>query len=182
MFEIVAEPVSPPGSSHTASASATMMRMLRMCLARSGPTPDSLGQRLGLDALSRRRGRSRGRRVEGFGGEAVADPEVGVDVAPARRGALELLAQLAHEDVDRAVAVDHRIAPHALVDLLAREHLAGGVGQQLDELELAAREIDAGGADEGLELIRADLELARHDGADLHPRGLGAPAPARDGL
>src|SRR3954454_19403488 len=111
-----------------------MMRMLRMCLARSGPTPDSLGQRLGLDGLSRRRGR----RVEGFGGEAVADPEVGVDVAPAGRGALELLAQLAHEDVDRAVAVDHRVAPHALVNLLAREHLAGGVGEQLDELELAA--------------------------------------------
>src|SRR4051794_41805543 len=159
-----------------------MMRMLRMCLARSGPTPDSLGQRLGLDGLSRRRGRSRGRRVEGFGGEAVADAEVGVDVAPAGRGALELLAQLAHEDVDRAVAVDHRIAPHALVDLLARELLAGGLGEQLDELELTAREVHGGGAHEGLELIRADLELAGHDRADLDPRGLGTPAPPRDRL
>src|SRR3954469_25692976 len=137
-----------------------MMRMLRMCLARSGPTPDSLGQRLGLDGLSRRRGRSRGRRVEGFGGEAVADPEVGVDVAPAGRGALELLAQLAYEDVDRAVAVDHRIAPHALVDLLAREHLAGGLGEQLEQLELAPREVEALTADERLELVGPDLELA----------------------
>src|SRR3954470_7833329 len=146
-----------------------MMRMLRMCLARSGPTPDSLGQRLGLDALSRRRGRSRGRRVEGFGGEAVADAEVRVDVAPARRRALELLAQLAHEDVDRAVAVDHRVATDALVDLLALEHLALGVGEELDQLELAAREVDRRAGDERLELVRADLQLA-----DRHRRGRAA--------
>src|SRR3954467_3269729 len=95
MFEIVAEPVSPPGSSHTTTASATMMRMLRMCLARSGPTPDSLGQHLDPHRLRRQRLRGRlGPRLERLRREAVADPEVGVDVAPARRGALELLAQL----------------------------------------------------------------------------------------
>src|SRR5439155_17627725 len=43
------------------------------------------------------------RAVARLGLEAVADPEVGVDVAPPRRCRLELLAQLAYEDVDRAV-------------------------------------------------------------------------------
>src|SRR3954452_1244528 len=181
MFEIVAEPVSPPGSSHTTSASATMIRMLRMCLARSGPTPDSLGQRFDRDRVRRACLRGRlGHRIERLRREAVADPEVGVDVAPARRGALELLTQLAHEDVDRAVAVDHRVAPHALVDLLARQHLAGSVGEELDELELAPREVHARVRHERLELVGPDLELAGHDRADLDARGLRAPPPTGD--
>src|SRR5215208_1804738 len=46
------------------------------------------------------------------------------------------------DDVGGAVAVHHRVAPHPLVDLLALQHLALGVGEQLDELELAARQID----------------------------------------
>src|SRR4051812_26506745 len=54
--------------------------------------------------------------------EPVADPEMRVDVPPSRRRLLELLAQLADEHVDRAVAARHRIAPYALVDLLALEH------------------------------------------------------------
>ena len=56
--------------------------------------------------------------------EAVADAEVRVDVAPVRRAALELRAQLAHEHVDRAVAARHRVAPHVLVDRLALQHAA----------------------------------------------------------
>src|SRR6185295_12261603 len=82
----------------------------------------ALGQRLGSVWL---------RTGDGLGGEAVADPEVGVDVAPHRRDLLQLRAQLAHEDIDRAVAVGHLITPHALVDLAALEHLAGGLGEQL---------------------------------------------------
>ena len=97
--------------------------------------------------------------------EAVADAEVRVDVAPVRRHPLELLAQLAHEHVDRAVAVDHRVAPHALVDLLARQDLPLVVGEQLDQLELAAREVGAAAGREGLELVEPDLELAGHDRA-----------------
>ena len=108
--------------------------------------------------------------ADGLGGEAVADAEVRVDVAPARRHALELLAQLADEDVDRAVAVDHRVAPHALVDLLALQHLPLRVGEQLDELELAPREVGADAADEGLELVGADLDLADRDAGPSRPR------------
>src|SRR5882762_10901925 len=62
----------------------------------------------------------------GLGHEAVPHPEMGVDVRPARRRLLELLAELADEDVDRAVATSHRVAPHPLVDLLALEHTAFG--------------------------------------------------------
>ena len=74
---------------------------------------------------------------------SVPHAEVRVDVAPPGRGPLELLAQLAHEHVDRPVAAGHRVAPHALVDLLALHDPALRLGEQLDELELAAREIHA---------------------------------------
>ena len=116
-----------------------------------------------------------GRRL---GIEAVADPEVGVDVAPAGRAPLELLAQLADEDIDGAITVGHRVAPDPLVDGLALEHLALGAGEQVEELELAPGEVEAGAADEGLELVGADLQLAGDEGAALHLRAA-APAPAR---
>src|SRR5205085_11537411 len=106
----------------------------------------------------------------GIGLGAVADAEVGVDVAPLRRRGLELLAELADEDVDRAVAVRHRVAPDPLVDLLALEHRAARVGEQLQQLELAAREVEAVAAHEGLELVGADLELAGHDRSGLDAR------------
>src|SRR5207302_7671453 len=92
----------------------------------------------------------------------VADPEVRVDVAPTRRGRLELLPKLPDEDVDRAIAVRHRVAPHALIDLLALEHLPVRLGEQLDQLELAPGQVEVLPADEGLELIGADLQLAGH--------------------
>ena len=133
-----------------------------------------------------RRGRGRGAGSRGrrrLGGEAVAHAEVRVDVAPVRRRLLELLAQLAHEDVDRAVAAGHRVAPDALVDLLALEHAALGAGQQLDQLELAAGELDRAAVDERLELVGADLELAGRDRAARRraPRrgGGGARRPRR---
>src|SRR4051794_23597297 len=103
-----------------------------------------------------------------------------VDVAPFRGGALELLAQLAHEDVDRTVAARHRVAPDALVDLLALEDAALGAGQQLDELELATGQVDGAAGDERLVLVGADLDLAGHERAG--DRRLGTAAAARDGL
>src|SRR4051812_50115263 len=84
-----------------------------------------------------------------------------VDVAPPRRRLLELLPQLAHEHVDRAVAARHRVAPHPLVDLLALQHPPLGRRQQLDQLELAAGELDRPPPDQRLELIGPDLDLPR---------------------
>src|SRR5215213_11798091 len=128
----------PPGTSMTTAASARMMTTLRSV---SG-TPLLLhmlgGQLAGRELAGHRRGFAR---VHALGREAIADAEVRVDVAPLRRGALELLAQLAHEHVDRAIAVRHRVAPHALIDHLALEHVPRLAGEQRDELELAPRQI-----------------------------------------
>src|SRR3954451_17448124 len=153
----------PPGSAHTPSAISATMPKLRAAFIAS-----ARGEELPvLGALRDRRRRLHGRRtLGGLRGDPVADPEVRVDVAPGGRGLLELLAQLAHEDVDGAVAARHRVAPHPLVDLLALEHPPLGGGQQLDELELPPRQLDRAPGDERLELVGPDLDLTgRHRAA-----------------
>src|SRR4051794_2864170 len=100
---IVALTAAPPGSPPTAAGSSRMMRTFRRVLPRSltrdqGYRGSDGGQRAELEALVNRRrrvGRLRGEHglreldghgaVGGLGGEPVADPEVGVDVAPGRR-------------------------------------------------------------------------------------------------
>src|SRR3954452_10785673 len=185
-WEIRSAPSPPPGAKATIAASARMIAMLRIVAVLTAyRVPASDAQR-----VARRRDhdrddghvvRLRHHAVGELGGEAVSHAEVRVDVAPPRRRLLELLAQLAHEDVDRPVAAGHRIAPDALVDLLALQHAALGVGEQLDQLDLPAVQIDRALPDEGLELIAADLDLA---GAhrDGRRRRLRPPAPPRDGL
>ena len=99
-----------------------------------------------------------------LGVEAIADAEVRVQVAPARGSRLELAAQLADEDVDRAVAVGHRVSPHALVDALAGDHPAAWDASSTQKLELAAGEPDRASADERLEHVGPDLQLPGDDG------------------
>src|SRR3954470_1776154 len=184
----------PPGTKYTTAASARTIAMLRSVavdtaqrvrgggLARGrrlggggfGRCDGPLG--LGDDRLGQRRDV-----VARLGRESVADAEVRVDVPPPRRRLLELLAQLADEHVDRPVAARHRVSPHALVDLLALEHATLGRGEQLDQLELAPREIDGHLADVRLEAIGADLDLAGADRRALLAR-LGPASPAHDGL
>src|SRR5215216_3620231 len=191
MLLIVTVAVPPPGSCQTATASRIRIAKLRSSLLRSGPTPRTIAasgaERHGLE--SRRLDRVRSHRsglghrhpVDRLRSEPVPDPEVRVNVAPARRRPLQLLPQLAHEDVDRPVAVHHRVAPHSLVDLLALHDLPPRVGEQLDQLELAPREIDADAADERLELVGPDLDLADDERAGVDAR-LGALAAAHDRL
>src|SRR6478736_5024644 len=134
-------PVPPPGTATTSAAITTMIRMLRavlsdiVCLSvrrvARGPF-HRLRRRFGAD---RRLGR---RPVRPLGREPVAHPEMGVHVAPLGRQCLELLAELSHEHVDRAVAADHRVAPDPLVDVLALEHAAVGSGELAQELVLLA--------------------------------------------
>src|SRR5258708_7246484 len=100
---------------------------------------------------------------------------MGVGVAPTRGAPFELLAQLADEDVNRTIALGHRVAPDPLVDRLALEHLALGVGEQVQQLELATGEVEAVAAHEGLKLIGADLELSGNQRARL---GIRTPAAA----
>src|SRR5947207_290645 len=55
----------------------------------------------------------------------------------------------------------HRVAPDAPVDVVALKHPAGVVRQDLEELELAARQVEALAGDVDLEAVRPDLEVAR---------------------
>jgi hypothetical protein len=75
----------------------------------------------------------------------------------------------------------HGVSPDRLVDLLALEHLALGLGEKLEHLELPARQVHAAAGHEGLELVRPDLELPEHQRRLLGPgrRALAAP---HDGL
>src|SRR6476661_3605422 len=124
------------------------MGKLRCSTGQSGGDRwDDLVHPLKRAALGARR---RGGPLPRFGIEAVADAEMRMDVAPARRAPLELLAQLAHEDIDRPVAVSHRVAPDALVYRLALQHLPLGLDEQLQQLELAAGQVEALAGDEGL--------------------------------
>ena len=181
--ETTAATSPPPGRKAIAAAIAATIATLRAVVTQEAyDAAGTLGRRLGggEQVGGRRVGHLDGA-LDRLGGEAVADAEVRVDVAPVRRGLLELLAQLAHEHVDRAVAAGHRVAPDALVDLLALEHAPAGVGEQLDQLELAPRQVDRAAGDERLEAVGADLELAGLHGLGVLAR-LGAAAAAHDGL
>src|SRR3954462_9127749 len=74
-----------------------------------------------------------------LGAEAIADAVVRVHVGEAG-AAVELLAELAHEHVDGAVAMAVRHIPDALVQLVAAEHAPGVAGQLVEQPELGARE------------------------------------------
>src|ERR1700759_3937511 len=136
-------PVPPPGTATTRAAITTMIRMLRAVL--SDIVCLSV-RRVARGALRRPRRRLRtalpldGRlaAVRPLGRESVAHPEMGVHVAPLRRQRLELLAELSHEHVDRAIAADHRVAPDPLVDVLALEHATVGGGELAQQLVLLA--------------------------------------------
>src|SRR5436305_1044367 len=125
--------VAPPWTNATSAAIASTIRTLRTVVFTAsgyrGVRVARGGSRtIGLRDLDHRLGR-----------EPVADPEMGVDVAPPGRDGLELGPQLAHEHVDGASAAGHRVAPHPLVDVLALEHASVRRGQLLQELELLAR-------------------------------------------
>ena len=132
----------PPGTIDTIAASASTIATLRTFF-KVVLTPEAYAAgHPGVDRSRRRRApgdallaRGRCRQLRG---EAVADPEVRVHVDPAGRDGLELVAQLAHEHVDGAIAARHREPPDPLVDLLALEHAPVGRREQPQELEFLA--------------------------------------------
>src|ERR687888_579435 len=75
--------------------------------------------------------------------ELVADAVARLDEGVPRRAAVDLLAHLADEDVDGAVAVRLAPAPNALQQLVARDHPAALQRERVQEPELRRRE--AGG-------------------------------------
>ena len=93
-----------------------------------------------------------------------------------RRARLDLVAQLAHEDVHGAVAPGFPPAPDPLEQLVARDHAAALERQRVEEPELGRRQVDALAVHVGLDVERVDQELLDLDrlAALL---GLGAHAP-----
>src|SRR5215468_11199466 len=69
-------------------------------------------------------------------GELVADAVARVDEVMARRSAIDLLPELADEDVDRPIAIRLPPAPDALQQLVTRKDPAGLERERVQEPEL----------------------------------------------
>ena len=85
---------------------------------------------------------------------------MGVDEAPAGQRVVELLAQLADVDVDRAVGLAVGLAPDGAVELLAADDPALALDERGEQLELARGEVERPAAGDREELGRPDLDLA----------------------
>src|SRR5262245_47417475 len=110
--------------------------------------------------------------------EPVANPVPGLDERMARRPSVDLVAEAAHEDVDRPVAVRLPPAPDLLQQLVAGDHAAALQGELIEEPELRRRQLGALTVDERLYLARVDPQLLDVDG--LTPwRVLAAGRPSR---
>src|SRR2546426_8100876 len=97
--------------------------------------------------------------------ELVAGAVDGQDVLRLVGCALELLAQLRHEVVDRARGRRLLVAPDLIEDLFSGDDLAGVADQIPEQIELARREVDAlSGA---VRLVGAEVDLDVADAAGL---------------
>jgi hypothetical protein len=85
---------------------------------------------------------------------------MGVDEATIRHRRLQLAAQLAHVDVDRAVSGPQLAAPHGGEKLAAREDRAASPGQCHKQLELPHRQRERSPGSQDKSVARPDLKLA----------------------
>ena len=76
-----------------------------------------------------------------------------------RRVAVDLLAQAAHEHIDRTVAMRLAPPPHFLQQLVARDDATAVERERVEQLELGRRQLGAAAVDERLHLARVDAEL-----------------------
>src|ERR1700751_1007976 len=96
----------------------------------------------------------------------VADPPHRHD----RRSVAELPPQLAHVDVDRPRIAREGVAPHALEQLVAREHEAAVVEQLPEEVELLRCQADLLVPDVALAAAGIEDEVAVLEDAGPSPR------------
>src|SRR5574344_169533 len=108
--------------------------------------------------------------------EAVTDITDRLDELRATSIALDLGAQRGDTAIDTAVGHEHRIAPDAVEDGVAREGTAGALDEEREQLVLLAGELDLGVAAE--ELVRGGIEAEIAEPAD----GAGVAQPAERGL
>src|SRR4026208_544549 len=110
--------------------------------------------------------RADGRRADsGFrrGRELVADAVARVDEVVPRGATVDLLAQLADEDVDGAVAVRRATPPHALEQLVPRQDPALLPRERVQEPELRRRELRALAVDVRLDVVGVEPKLLDRD-------------------
>ena len=91
--------------------------------------------------------------------ELVTHSVPSVDEFVGRCTPIDLLPELADEDVDGAVAPRQPPAPDLLEQLVARQHSALVAGEGIEEPELGGRQLDVLAVDVGLEAPRVDAEL-----------------------
>ena len=80
-----------------------------------------------------------------------------------RCAAVDLLAELADEDVDRSVPVGRASPPDALQQLVPRQDSAGLQRERVGEAELGGRQVGAVPVDVGLHVPGVEAELLDHD-------------------
>ena len=73
---------------------------------------------------------------------------------------LELAAQVADEDVGDVRPGIERVAPHLLVQARAIEHLAGVAQEEVQQVELAARQAEVAPAAQGVVRARVERDVA----------------------
>jgi len=86
-----------------------------------------------------------------------------VDEGVARRAAVHLLAELADEDVDGSIAVRRAPPPHALEQLVAREHAPLLPRERVEQAELGRRQLGALAVDVRLHVVRIEPQLLDED-------------------
>src|SRR4051812_4293087 len=108
----------------------------------------------------------------GLWAEAVAEPEVSVDVPLLGQRVLQLLAELAHVDVHRAVVAAVGALPDGRVQLRPADDPSGSSCEGSEEFKLARRQDERPAMCQGCELARADLQITGSNGlvdqGDLH--------------
>src|SRR5262249_38051294 len=154
---------APPRSAAPRSKSpgARPRSLMVAPLARAGARLRLARLRLARSRLARARARSLAR-------QHVARAAHRLDVAGLLGVVLELLAQLGHVDVDRAVERVEVLALERVVELLARQHAPRRPRQRGQELELGVGEGRAPSLDGDLARAEVDLQAA---GAEARGRG-----------
>src|SRR4029078_4603816 len=125
----------------SASVSRRRFRARRRSAGRSSPAISS-GERVASRIIREAKYISCDRLL-GCRFELVADAVARLEERVPRRAAVDLLAELADEDVDRPVPVGRAAAPDALQQLVARQDPTGLQGERVGEAKLGWRQVGA---------------------------------------
>src|SRR5215470_7550294 len=100
-----------------------------------------------------------------------------MDEGVARRASVDLLAQLAYEHVDRAVAVGRSTSPDPLEELVAGQDAALLARERVQEPELGGGQIGARAVHVCLDVVGVEPKLLDRDGVAATRLRVADPAP-----